>query len=240
MASSRTLHDLSFAGPVARRRHAPIGRPWKRVGDRVEHRLHLARQPRARRRRSRARSPARRRAGSRSAPHPPEGTPSVPRSRRGPSASKRLRNSPASQSISSHGTPKAAATASRVMSSGVPPRPPVTKTYPARGLSARRNAAISSMSSRTAASRVTSRPMDGESPGEPGRVRVLDVARDDLVADGQDDRCRRRVHPVSLPERASGAETARGRAQPAPARSPTPVSSRTAGCTGSFRSSAAC
>ena len=38
-----------------------------------------------------------------------------------------------------------------------------------------------------------------ESPRKPGRVRVLDVARHDLVPHGQDDRCRRHVHTVSLP-----------------------------------------
>ena len=80
VASSRT-DDLALPGPVA----PPPGadRPAAETpGDRLEHRLHLARQAREHVDVLQRRSRARRRAGSRAARPPRAGTPSAPRSRR--------------------------------------------------------------------------------------------------------------------------------------------------------------
>src|SRR5215211_4086322 len=74
------------------------------------------------------------------------------------SEAKRARSSSASSGTGSCGTPNAAATASRVRSSGVPPRPPVTTTTSAPSACSRRNGATRSTASGTAAMSSTRRP----------------------------------------------------------------------------------
>ena len=83
------------------------------------------------------------------------------------------------------------------MSSGVPPRPPVTTMWSTRSRSRRTNSAIASISS---GHRRDEHDADAErlQPlGEPDRVRVLTSPRDDLVPDRQDRAARRPVSRVA-------------------------------------------
>ena len=113
---------------AARRRSA--ARAAELVGVAVEHRLHLARQAGQHPRRSRAGSPGRRRVGSRAARRPAAAPPSARRTPGRPgSARAGRRRAPARPPAGRRTRPRAP---SRVMSSGVPPRPPVTIRWSTR------------------------------------------------------------------------------------------------------------
>ena len=140
-------------------RQVSIGRsPRELVGVAVEHRLHLARAGRAAPTCSRSGSRARPRAGSRAAASRAGAPPSARRTRgrRGSARAGRRR----ARARPPAATSNAAASASRVMSSGVPPRPPVTSRWSTRSRSRRTNSTMRSVSSGTDALIATLTPSD--------------------------------------------------------------------------------
>ena len=134
---------------------------------------------------SRSGSRARRRAGCRAAASP-RGSAAQRATYSGSPREARSAGRASSSGTGSCGTPNAAASASRVMSSGVPPRPPVTIRWSTRvalaphelddplGLVRHRGADHDPHAERLEPAR------------EPRGVRVLGVARDELVPDRQD------------------------------------------------------